>query len=85
MLSETENILHEVKKDRDLAIEQGMQLREKVHAMNRVITLAVNEQTYQEQESQKLIDELEEENKMLRNLLRISDQYSAPIPQKELN
>ena len=62
-----------------------MQLREKVHAMNRVITLAVNEQTHQEQESQKLIDELEEENKMLRNLLRISDQYSAPIPQKELN
>ena len=84
LLGETKERLVEVTKERDQALEQGMVLHEKCLSMNRVIQLAVQEQVHMENEAQALIAEVENENKMLRELLKISEDYSKPATVAEI-
>ena len=58
--------------ERDKAIESGMELSDKVMTMNRIVRLAVDEQAHIEQQSELVLSQLEEENTMLRTLLKIS-------------
>jgi hypothetical protein len=44
--------------------------------MNRIVRLAVEEQAHMEEESENLTREMEEENKMLRSILKISQEFS---------
>ena len=56
-----------------------MQLGQKVLTMNRIVRLAVEEQAHLEEESELITKQLQEENQMLRSLLKISEDYSAPV------
>ena len=53
-----------------------MVLHDKCLSMNKVIMLAVEEQTHMETEAQAIIEEVENENKSLRQLLKINEEYS---------
>ena len=61
-----------------------MALRERCLSMNKVILLAVQEQTHMETEAQALIDEVERENGMLRKMLQISEDYTKPATVSEI-
>ena len=52
--------------------------------MNRIVRLAVDEQAHLEQESELVMSQLQEENTMLRTLLKISQEYSEPTTQANL-
>ena len=52
--------------------------------MNRIVWLAVDEQAHLEQEAELVVSQLQEENTMLRGLLKISQEYSAPTTQANL-
>ena len=84
LFHETKQRLEEVTKERDQALEQGMALRERCLSMNKVILLAVQEQTHMETEAQALIDEVERENVMLRKMLQISEDYTKPATVSEI-
>ena len=53
--------------------------------MNRIVRLAVDEQAHIEQEHEKILQTMEEENQMLRSLLKISEDYSTPTTQSLLS
>lgn len=55
-----------------------MRLSDKVLTMNNIVRLAVDEQVALEEETQILTRQLEEENKMLRSLLKIADEHAEP-------
>ena len=76
LFDDTHKRLTVVTAERNKAIEHGMQLSQKVLAMNRIVCLAVNEQAHMEEESENLTRQLEEENKMLRSVLKISQDFS---------
>ena len=61
-----------------------MVLSQKVLSMNKIIRLAVDEQAHLEEQADIITRQLEEENKMLRSLLKISKDFSAPTTQNEL-
>ena len=79
MFEDTLKRLKEVTKERDNALEHSMQLGQKVLTMNRIVRLAVEEQAHLEEESELITKQLQEENQMLRSLLKISEDYSAPV------
>ena len=59
----------QVQKEKDEALAKAAKLAEKVEMMNDIIQLTLQEQQIQQAEDTQLIDQLEEENKKLRELL----------------
>jgi hypothetical protein len=60
-----------VTQERDESIDLGLKLKAKVELMNDVMKVAVEENMTAAKESDQIIDQLEEENKHLRDLLQI--------------
>ena len=71
-------------KERDEALQNCHHLGEKVKNMSRIMRLAVDEQAHLEEQAELMMGQLEEENRMLRNLLKISEEHAAPVTQNAL-
>lgn len=65
-------------KERDTAMEKAMELRKKNELMNDLMKLAVEQNQLQEAETDRLLEQLVEENKQLRMMLGIHREQNDP-------